>query len=64
MIKYCLERFGAMIITLVLIMCLSFFVVRLMPMDIFENPEVSPEVQKQMEDKYHLNDPMLVQLYY
>ena len=64
MIKYCLERFGAMIVTLFLIMCLSFFVVRLMPMDIFENPEVSPEVQKQMEDKYHLNDPMLLQLYY
>lgn len=64
MIKYVLSRIGAMVITLVLIMCLAFIIVRLMPMSIFENPEISPEVQEAMENKYHLNDPMLVQLYY
>ena len=53
-----------MLITLLLIMCLSFMIIRLMPMSIFENPEIPPETQKAMEDKYHLNDPMLVQLYY
>jgi ABC-type dipeptide/oligopeptide/nickel transport system permease component len=53
-----------MVITLLLIMCLSFMIIRLMPMSIFENPEIPPETQKAMEDKYHLNDPMLVQLYY
>ena len=64
MVRYIFERFGAMVITLLLIMCLSFMIIRLMPMSIFENPEIPPETQKAMEDKYHLNDPMLVQLYY
>lgn len=64
MIRYVLGRFGAMFVTLILIMCLSFMIVRLMPMSIFENPEISPELQKAMEDKYHLNDPMILQLYY
>ena len=64
MVRYIFERFGAMLITLLLIMCLSFMIIRLMPMSIFENPEIPPETQKAMEDKYHLNDPMLVQLYY
>ena len=64
MVKYIFERFGAMLITLLLIMCLSFMIIRLMPMSIFENPEIPPETQKAMEDKYHLNDPLLVQLFY
>ena len=50
MIRYVLGRFGAMFVTLILIMCLSFMIVRLMPMSIFENPEISPELQKAMED--------------
>jgi len=53
-----------MLITLFLVMSLSFFVIRLMPMSIFENPEVSLEIQKKLEDKYHLNDPMYIQYYY
>lgn len=64
MFKYILSRIGAMLITLFLVMTLSFFVVRLMPMSIFENPEVSLEVQRRLEDKYHLNDPIYVQYYY
>lgn len=64
MFKYIMERFGAMLITLFLIMSLSFLVVRLMPMNLFENPEVPLEIQKKMEDKYHLNDPLYVQYYY
>ncbi len=45
-------------------MTLSFWVIRLMPMSIFENPEVSPEVQRKLEDRMHLHEPMIVQYYY
>lgn len=64
MVKYILGRIGAMIITLFLVMTLSFWVIRLMPMSIFENPEVSPEVQRKLEDRMHLHEPMIVQYYY
>ena len=53
-----------MLITLFFVMTLSFFVVRLMPMNIFENPEVPLEVQEKLEDKFHLNDPLPVQYFY
>ena len=35
-----------------------------MPMSLFENPEVPLEIQKQLEDKFHLNDPLPVQYFY
>ena len=64
MIKYVLKRIGAMLLTLFLIMVLSFIIIRLMPMNIFENPEVPPEVQYQLEEEMHLHDPIPVQLFY
>ena len=64
MIKYIFERIGAMLLTLFLIMVLSFIVIRLMPMSIFENPEVPLELQKKLEDEMHLHDPIPVQLFY
>ncbi len=64
MFKYILERIGAMLLTLFLVMVLSFMIVRLMPMSIFENPEVSPEVQYKLEEEMHLHDPIPVQLFY
>ncbi len=64
MFKYILSRIGAMLITLFMVMTLSFMVIRLMPMSIFENPEVSPEIQKKLEDRMHLNDPIPVQYFY
>ena len=64
MFKYVLGRLGAMLLTLFLVMTLSFWVIRLMPMTIFENPEVSPEVQRRLEDRMHLHEPMIVQYYY
>ena len=64
MFKYILGRIGAMLLTLFLIMTLSFWVIRLMPMSIFENPEVSPEIQAQLEAEMHLDKPMVVQYYY
>ena len=64
MIKYIFERIWAMLLTLFLIMVLSFIVIRLMPMSIFENPEVPLELQKKLEDEMHLHDPIPVQLFY
>ncbi len=62
--KYVLERIGAMLLTLFLVMTLSFMVIRLMPMSLFENPEVPKEIQEKLEDKFHLNDPLPVQYFY
>ena len=64
MLKYILGRIGAMLLTIFLVMTLSFWIIRLMPMTIFENPEVSPEVQYKLEERMHLHDPMVVQYYY
>ena len=63
MAKYIMKRFGAMLLTLFLIMALSFWVVRLMPKSIFENPEVSLDVQKKLEAQMGLDKPMIVQFY-
>ena len=64
MFKYVLGRIGAMLLTLFLIMTLSFWIIRLMPSSIFENPEVSPEIQRMLEAEMHLDKPMAVQYYY
>ena len=64
MFKYIMGRIGAMLLTIFLVMTLSFWVIRLMPMTIFENPEVPPEVQYKLEDRMHLHDPMIVQYFY
>lgn len=64
MFKYILGRIGAMLITLFLVMTLSFWIIRLMPMSIFENPEVSPEIQRKLEDRMHLHEPMIKQYFY
>lgn len=64
MFKYILGRIGAMLLTLFLVMTLSFCVIRLMPMSIFENPEVSPEIQRKLEAEMHLDQPMIVQYFY
>lgn len=64
MFKYILRRLSAMLLTLFLIMTLSFWIIRLMPTSIFDNPEVAPEVQKILEAEMHLDKPMVVQYYH
>ena len=64
MAKYIMQRILAMLVTLFIIITIGFMVIRLMPMSIFENPEVSPEIQKKLEDRMHLNDPIPVQYFY
>ena len=62
--RYVLQRIGAMLLTLFMVMSLSFMVIRLMPMSLFENPEVPKEIQEKLEDTFHLNDPLPDQYFY
>lgn len=64
MFKYILGRIGAMLLTLFLIMSLAFWIIRLMPMNIFEHPDVSPEIQRILEAEMHLDKPKFVQYFY
>jgi len=64
MFKYIAGRVAAMLITLYVITSISFFIVRLMPMKIFDHPDVPPEVVKILEAQMHLDKPLLVQYGY
>lgn len=65
MAKYIAQRIAAMAITLFIILTIAFLVIRLMPGSIYDNNDkLSAEMVKILEDKYHLNDPLLVQYGY
>lgn len=65
MIKYIAQRVLALLITLFIILTIAFLVIRLMPGSIYDSNEMlSADMVKILEDKYHLNDPMLVQYRY
>ncbi len=65
MAKYIGQRIVAMLITLFIVLSVAFLVIRLMPGSIYDNNEMlSAEMVKILEDKYHLNDPIIVQYGY
>lgn len=64
MIKYIAQRLMALVMVLFLIVSVSFFIVRSMPGSFIDNPFLKPDVKKALEDKYHLNDPLIVQYGY
>jgi oligopeptide transport system permease protein len=64
MLKYVAGRIVAMLITLFIIITISFLIIRLMPMKIFDHPDVPPEVVKILEAQMHLDKPLLVQYGY
>lgn len=64
MAKYIAGRVVAMLITLYIIVSLSFCVIRLMPQNIFDNPELPPYVVEILERKMHLDKPLWVQYMY
>lgn len=65
MLKYTLQRVLAMIVTLFIILTIAFLVIRLMPGSIYEDVNnLSADMLKMLEDKYHLNDPIIVQYKY
>ncbi|MEG1773848.1 MAG: ABC transporter permease [Oscillospiraceae bacterium] len=65
MAKYIVQRVVAMVITLFIILTVAFLVIRLMPGSIYDNNQnLSAEMVKILEDKYHLNDPLIMQYGY
>ena len=65
MIKYIIQRIIAAFFTFVVIMIVVFFVLHSMPGDIIgTSPKLDPAIRQAMLDKYHLNDPMIVQFAY
>ena len=62
MIRYTFQRFVETIPTLFLILTITFFVLRLAPGSPFDSDRVwPPEIQKNIEEKYGLNQPLFNQ---
>jgi oligopeptide transport system permease protein len=64
MIKYILQRLATMLITLFIIATITFFLMHAVPGGPFASDQNVPEeVRKALEDKYHLNDPLIKQYF-
>ena len=61
MAKYILKRIGLSIITLLVLITIVFFLVRLMPGDPFSSDKMTPEIRANMEAYYGLDKPLPVQ---
>lgn len=61
MIKYIWHRIVLIFISLILILTINFFFLYLMPGSPFTNPKLTPVQRERLEEKYGLNDPVLVQ---
>ncbi|WMM25936.1 ABC transporter permease [Tissierella sp. MB52-C2] len=64
MFRYTAQRLTLLVITLFMIISVSFFVLHSMPGSFITDPKMPKDVKKAIEDKYHLNDPMIVQYGY
>lgn len=62
MLRFILKRLLSSAVVILLIITGSFFVMRAAPGGPFDSErEIPAEVKKNLQDKYHLNDPLLVQ---
>lgn len=65
MLRYIIERLVALVLTLFIIVSISFCIIKLMPGSFISDAEnLSPEVKAAIEEKYHINDPIPVQYGY
>lgn len=65
MLKYTLQRFLAMLLTLFIIVSLGFMVIRLMPGGMYDDEvDMTTEQRQIREAKYHLDKPIPVQYLY
>lgn len=64
MLRYTLKRLVLMAITLFLIVSMSFFVLHAMPGSFITDPKMPKDIRRAIEDKYHLNEPKMVQYGY
>ena len=63
MVKYIAKLVAAMFITLFVIISLSFFVIRLMPQSIFDDPELPYYIVQLLEERMGLHQPLYVQYF-
>lgn len=62
MLRYILKRLFGMVPVLFLVLTATFLLMRLAPGGPFDSDRrLPPEIKKQVEDSYHLNDPLLSQ---
>ncbi|MTI59770.1 MAG: ABC transporter permease [Firmicutes bacterium] len=64
MLRYIGQRLAAMVITLFIIITLSFIILHSMPGNIFDDPMLPEDIRVAIQNKYHLNDPLIVQYGY
>src|SRR5699024_12664966 len=61
MLKYVLKRLGYMILSLFIIITITFFLMKLMPGSPFNDEKLNEEQKQILNEKYGLNDPVPVQ---
>jgi len=64
MLKYICKRLVAAVITLLIVLTLAFMVVRLMPGSVYDDPNLPQGVIDILEQKAHLDQPLLIQYGY
>lgn len=65
MLKYVFQRIVAALLTFFVIVVVVFFVLHSMPGDIIDNsPRLDPAIRQLTIDKYHFDDPLIVQFGY
>jgi len=58
MIKYILKRLGMMLLTLFLVVTITFFMMQVMPGTPFSNPKLTPDQLEILKAAYGLNEPL------
>lgn len=61
MLKYISKRLFYAILTLFVIASITFFLMKIIPHNPFNDPKIKPEVRAALEKKYNLDKPILVQ---
>lgn len=61
MLKYVLKRLGYMVLSLFIIITITFFLMKLMPGSPFNDQKLNDEQKQILNEKYGLNDPVAVQ---
>ncbi len=62
MVRYLLRRVGAMVLALFFIVSLTFFLMKAIPGGPFSGEKkLSAAIEQNINEKYHLNDPLMVQ---
>ena len=61
MVRYVARRIVYMFIALFIIVSITFFISKALPGDPFNDPKLTPEIRKQLYEKYGLDEPVYIQ---